>query len=95
MFEELWIVDTEAEANELIKLGWKFIEIVYKDRQLKEWKGFLSQTLRTVGTVKEPQFLMGRPKGVKPREKEKRYNSLEDVSEYAERLKKIVGRGKK
>lgn len=87
--QELWIVDTEEEANELIKLGWVFVRMIYKDREIKEWKGIFSQSLKTVATVNEPQFLMGRNDTVKPRQKHGiyTYSASEDVEEYAERMR--------
>ncbi|NVM21769.1 MAG: hypothetical protein HWN68_08315 [Desulfobacterales bacterium] len=87
-FEELWLVDEDEEANELIKFGWKFIQVVYEDKPIKEWKGFLGQTLRTVATAKEAKFLLGRPKGVEPRGKSA-FDSLESLDEYVERLEKL------
>lgn len=84
-FEELWLVDEDEEANQLMKLGWKFIQVVYEDREVNEWKGFWSPKQVTVATAKVSKFLMGRPKGVEPRG-ENTWGSIEDLEEYKERL---------
>lgn len=85
-FEELWLVDDDEEANQLMKLGWKFIQVVYEDREIKEYKGYWFKIHhRTVGTAKEPKFLLGRPKGVEPRGNNS-WGHIEDLDEYVERL---------
>jgi len=87
-FEELWLVEEDEEANKLMKLGWKFIQIVYEDRAIKEWKGLLIQSQKIVATAREAKFLLGRPKGVEPRGMNK-WGSLENLRVYVERLKDV------
>jgi len=86
-FEELWLVDEDEEANQLMKLGWKFVQIVYVDREVRDYKGLIFQKYTTVATVKVAKFLLGRPKGIGPREKNS-FGSLEKLDEYVERLLK-------
>lgn len=79
-FEELWLVPDDRDANDLIKVGWKFIQIVYEGEEIKQ-HGWFSD--KPVGAKKVARYLMARPKGVPPRNKD--YN----VSMYLQRNKLI------
>lgn len=66
-FEELWLVPSDDYANDLIRLGWKFIQIVYDSVELQQAGWF---SVKTIGAKKIPRYLMGRPKGVPARDKD-------------------------
>lgn len=76
-YEELWTVDIDDDANTLLKLGWKFIRIIHEETAHKVYT-FWGE--KTIGTIKLTKFLMGRPKGVTPRQ------SWENLYRYKERL---------
>lgn len=64
-FEQLWLVNSDNEANELIRLGWKFIQIVYEGQEIQQ-EGWIS--VKTIGSKAMPKYLMGKPKGVSKKE---------------------------
>jgi len=66
-FEELWLVPDDDDANDLIRLGWKFIQIVYDAVELQQAGWF---SVKTIGAKKIPRYLMGRPKGIPKRDGE-------------------------
>lgn len=88
-YHQLWLVDSEEDANKLIVVGWEFIEVVYEEREIREWKGILSQTRRFVGTKKIPRFLMGRNGDIPARIHDEERMFPEDVDEYLERIKEV------
>jgi len=80
-FKEFWLVDNVDEMNQLINVGWRFIEVVYEPHKIIDdgfWKS------KVVAIEKRPRYLMGRPDGILAREKE-HYESLED---YVEKVMK-------
>lgn len=79
-FEQLWLVPSDHDANKLIKLGWKFIQIVYDAVELQQ-AGWLS--VKTIGSKQIPRYLMGRTKGIPPKE-----DGDYTVSKYLNRLAK-------
>lgn len=64
-FEQIWLVDSDDEANELMRLGWKFIQIVYDSEEIHQ-AGWIS--VKTIGAKRIPRYLMGKPKGLPKRE---------------------------
>lgn len=77
-FEQLWVVYDEDDANQLLNVGWKFIQILYVEKKLHD-AGFWRT--KTVGTKRNTRYLMGRPNGVLPREND------EYLVEYLKRVK--------
>jgi len=79
-FEEVWLANNEHEVNQLIEIGWKFVQVVYEETELQSCGWF---SCKTIGTKRHAKFLMGRSKGVLPREK-----GEYAVWQYIERLQK-------
>lgn len=80
-FAEIWLVKDEDDVNKLLKVGWKFIQIVYEEEELQQ-EGWFS--VKTIGTQRIPKYLMGRSKGIAPRLE----SGYESVQDYVEKVKK-------
>lgn len=78
---EIWLVRDEHDVNQLLKVGWKFIQVVYETKRVTD-VGWFSAKERAVGNV--VKYLMGRSNGIAPR-KESGYETVDD---YVKKVKK-------
>lgn len=80
-FAEIWLLNREDDVNKLLKVGWKFIQIVYEEKELEQAGWFF---VKTIGTQRITKYLMGRSKGIAPRLE----SGYESVDDYVKKVKK-------
>lgn len=82
-FTQMWVVIRPHEMNQLLAVGWKFVQVIYEPSSIVQ-EGFWSS--KRIPASGSPEYLMGKPADVPERLKADSWNA-ESLKDYLNRVK--------